>query len=112
MILQIVRFKPGLAEAKVLELYRERASRYRAVKGLRQMYYLRFPVSGEYGAVYIWESEAALREFRSTDLGRTISNAYLVQGARNSELADIMLLLRPEQPDVRDEQEHGRTDAS
>jgi heme-degrading monooxygenase HmoA len=80
MVVQIVRFKSGLSDAQVLTMYEARAPRYRALKGLKQKYYLRFADTGEHGAVYVWESETALKEFRESDLGRTIASTYQVQG--------------------------------
>jgi heme-degrading monooxygenase HmoA len=96
MIVQLVRFKSGLSDANVIETYQARAPRYRALKGLIQKYYLRFPTTGEYGAVYVWESEEAMKEFRESELGRTISTAYQVQGAADAETAEVALVLRPE----------------
>jgi heme-degrading monooxygenase HmoA len=78
MIVQIVRFRSGLSDEQVVKMYEARAPRYRALKGLRQKYYLRFPETGEHGAVYLWESEAALKELRESELGRTISTTYQI----------------------------------
>jgi heme-degrading monooxygenase HmoA len=94
MIVQIVRFKSGLSDEQVLAMYESRAPRYRALKGLAQKYYLRFPETGEHGAVYLWESEAALQEFRESELGRTISTAYQVQGASDVRMAEVVMTLR------------------
>jgi heme-degrading monooxygenase HmoA len=96
MIVQLVRFKSGLSEENVLETYQARVPRYRTLKGLIQKYYLRFPTTGEYGAVYVWESEEAMKEFRESELGRTISTAYQVQGVADAETAEVVLLLRPD----------------
>jgi heme-degrading monooxygenase HmoA len=94
MIVQIVRFKSGLSDEGVLEMYKARAPRYRALKGLIQKYYLRFPATGEHGAVYVWESEDALKAFRESDLGRTIANVYQIQGEKDAEMAEVLMLLR------------------
>jgi heme-degrading monooxygenase HmoA len=94
MIVQIVRFKSGLSDDEVLEMYKARAPRYRALKGLIQKYYLRFPATGEHGAVYVWESEDALKAFRESDLGRTIANVYQIQGEKDAEMAEVLMLLR------------------
>lgn len=76
-------------------MYEARAPGYRALTGLKQKYYLRFPDTGELGAVYVWESEAALKEFRESDLGRTISTTYQVQGAPEARTGEVVLTLRP-----------------
>jgi len=95
MILQIVRFRSGLPDDKVRENYRERSSRYREVKGLLQKYYLRYPETGEHGAVYVWASEEALKDFRASDLGRSIADTYKIEGEKAVENAEVLLTLRP-----------------
>jgi len=97
MIARIVRFKSGLLDERVLELCEARAPRYRALKGLRQKYYLKFPGAGEHGAVYLWESEEALQEFRVSELGQTISTAYEIQGAIDIRVASLVMTLRPDE---------------
>jgi heme-degrading monooxygenase HmoA len=94
MIAYIVRFKSGLSDEDVLKMYNARAPQYRALKGLIQKYYLRFPETGEHGAVYIWESEAALKEFRESELGRTISTAYQIKDASDVRTAEVVMTLR------------------
>lgn len=95
MLVQIVRFKSRLSDAQVLKMYEARAPRYRALQGLTQKFYLRFTETGEYGAVYLWESEAALKAFRESELGRTISTAYQIQGASEVQMAEVVMTLRP-----------------
>jgi heme-degrading monooxygenase HmoA len=95
VIVQIVRFKSGLSDEQVLEMYQARAPQYRALKGLIQKYYLRFRTTGEHGAVYLWESEEALKEFRESELARTIPNAYQIQGASDVATAEVVMALRP-----------------
>jgi heme-degrading monooxygenase HmoA len=96
MVVQIVRFKSGLSDEEVLNMYEARAPRYRALAGLRQKYYLRFPRTGEHGAVYVWDSEQAVKDFRESQLARTISDTYQVRGASDIEVAEVVMLLRPE----------------
>lgn len=96
MLVQIVRFKSALPEEQVRRIYEERAARYRAVKGLVQKYYLRFRETREHGAVYLWESEDAMNEFRKSDLYSSIPTAYQVQGKPNTQMADLVMTLRPE----------------
>ncbi len=93
MIVQIVRFKSDLAEEKILDLYNSRAPQYRQTKGLKQKYYIKYTDTGEYGAVYLWESESALKAFRESDLGKTISSIYKVQGNPEVERAELVMAL-------------------
>jgi len=95
MIIQIVRFKSGLSDEQVLKIYEARAPQYRAMKELKQKYYLRFLETGEHGAVYLWESEAAMKAFRESELGQTISTAYEVQGTPDVILAEVVMTAHP-----------------
>jgi hypothetical protein len=92
VIVSIVRFRSGLTDEQVQDLYGARADRYRQVPGLVEKLYLRYR-SGEHGAVYVWESDEALEAFRASDLGRSIATAYQVEGEPQTELADVTLLV-------------------
>jgi heme-degrading monooxygenase HmoA len=96
MIAQIVRFKSGLSDERVLATYEARAPQYRALKGLKQKYYLKFSETDEHGAVYLWDSKASLEAFRKSDLASTIPTAYQVEGAPDVTVAEWVMTLRPE----------------
>ncbi len=96
MIVSLVRFKSNLSDEDVQEVFEGRADRYREVPGLVEKIYLHFRDTGEFGAVYVWESEDDLRRFRETDLARTIPDVYRVEGAPSSEIADVRLVIRVE----------------
>jgi heme-degrading monooxygenase HmoA len=96
VIVSLVRFKSRLPDNAVQAKFEERADQYRNVPGLVEKIYLRFRESGEFGAVYVWESEKALMDFRETDLARTIPDAYQVEEAPLVELADVSLVIQPE----------------
>lgn len=93
MIIQIVRFKSGLREEQVIEKYNARAPRYRELKGLLQKYYLKYPETDEYGAVYLWETESALKEFQESELGQTIPTSYKIQGNPQVRMAEVIMTL-------------------
>jgi heme-degrading monooxygenase HmoA len=95
MIVSIVRFRSALSEPEVLDCFAERADRYRDVPGLVEKIYLRFPATGEFGAIYVWESEEALAHFRQSDLARSIADVYRVEQAPSAELAEVCLVVRP-----------------
>ncbi len=57
MIVQVIRLKSGLQAGDVQRMYEKRATEFRALPGLVQKYYLRFPATHESGAVYVWESK-------------------------------------------------------
>lgn len=95
MVVQIVRFKSGLRDVEVVKTYEARAPQYRALEGLLQKYYLKFAGTGEHGAVYLWESEVALKEFQESELCRTIPSAYQIQGTPDVQTAQLVMTLRP-----------------
>ena len=95
MLTQVVRFKSALSEDEVLEVYASRATRYKKVKGLLQKYYLRFDATKEHGAVYLWDSADDLRQFRESDLARSIPEAYRVQGTPDVQVAEVVMVLHP-----------------
>lgn len=76
-------------------MYEARAPQYRAMKELKQKYYLRFLETDEHGAVYLWESEAAMKAFRESELGQTISTAYEVQGTPDVIMAEVVMTAHP-----------------
>lgn len=94
MIVWLVRFRSTLADDEVQALFDERADGYRSVPGLVEKIYLRFRETGEFGAVYLWESEEALIQFQQSDLARTIPSAYQVEESPTVEIADVRLLIQ------------------
>ena len=94
MIVSLVRFKSRLSDNAVQATFEERADLYRNVPGLAEKIYLRFRESGEFGAVYVWDSEKALMDFRESELARTIPAAYQVEEAPLAELADVCLVIQ------------------
>jgi heme-degrading monooxygenase HmoA len=95
MIVSLVRFRSGLSDEEVEARFEARADGYRTLPGLVEKLYLRYRESGEFGAVYVWESEEALRSFRASELGRTIGDAYRTEGEPHVELADVRMVVRP-----------------
>jgi heme-degrading monooxygenase HmoA len=96
MIVSLVRFASGLADDDVQARFEARADRYRDVPGLVEKLYLRYRETGEYGAVYVWESEDAMARFRQSALAESIATTYEVDGAPRSEVADVRLVVRAE----------------
>jgi heme-degrading monooxygenase HmoA len=96
MVIRLVRFKSALSHEDVLELYAERAPRYRKLSGLLQKYYVRDRKTGEHGAVYLWDSMESMKEFEDSELSRTIAEAYKIVGEPRIEILDLVYILRPE----------------
>jgi heme-degrading monooxygenase HmoA len=94
VFVHIVRFKSRLTAAQVLERYQARVAQYRQAPGLIQKYYLHYAETDEHGAVYVWESKAALDRFLGSELGRSIGDVYQVE-SRDVRDADVVLTARP-----------------
>ena len=96
MIVSLVRFRSKLSDDEVQATFEDRAQHYRSVPGLVEKIYVRFRETGEFGAVYVWDSEQALMSFRDTELARTIPDAYQVAHPPRVELADVCLVIQPD----------------
>jgi heme-degrading monooxygenase HmoA len=94
MIIQLTKFKSTLSEQEADQVMHDRSPLFREVPGLIQKYYIKDEKTGERGAVYVWESEAAMLAFRQTDLAHSLSEAYQVEGQRQAEIFDVAHVLR------------------
>ena len=94
MIIQITRFKSALSDEEVSRLMEERAPQFRAVAGLIQKYYIKDEKSGTRGAVYVWESEAAMLAFRETPLAQSMTEVYKIEGDKQVEICEVTQVLR------------------
>jgi heme-degrading monooxygenase HmoA len=101
VIVQLVRFKSRLSAEAVQAVYEARAPQYRAMPGLLQKYYLKFPATQEHGAVLFWQSEEAATRFEDSELARTIPSAYQVQEEPDKTTAEVVMALRPNHSPVR-----------
>ncbi len=72
----------------------ERAPEFRALPGLVQKHYVHDRETGEFGGLYLWDSEESMDEYRKSDLAATIAQAYKTQGVPRVEIMDCMLSLR------------------
>lgn len=97
MIIQIVRYHTGLSHDEVDRRFRDRSARYREVSGLLQKFYMRFNETDEYGGIYVWDSRESLEKWKAGDLAGTLSETYEIIGDASREIAEIMLVLHPEQ---------------
>jgi heme-degrading monooxygenase HmoA len=96
MVTLIVRFKSGMTYEELIKKSEERAPQYRALKGLIQKYYLKYPDTNEYGAVYLWDSMDSLNAFSKSELRQTIPEAYQIQGEPEIQAAEVIMPLRSE----------------
>ena len=94
MIMQIVRLKSELTEEELLKTAKQREPQFKAIPGLIQKYYIKSGTDGEYGGVYIWDSQESLNKYRNTDLAATIAKAYKTIEPPSVEIIDILFELR------------------
>ena len=94
MILQIIKLKSNLPEEELLIKAKEREPQFKAIPGLLQKYYVKIGESGQYGGIYIWESQEALNAYRESDLAKSIPEAYEIVEAPSIEIMDIIFQLR------------------
>ena len=96
MILQIIKLKSNLAEEQLLNKARERKPQFKAIPGLLQKYYVKTGQPGQYGGIYVWDSQESLQSYRESDLAKSIPEAYEIVEAPNIEIMDILFQLRNE----------------
>src|SRR5919205_4491408 len=94
MIILMYKFRSRLPEAEVRRLMRERAPAFRALPGLVQKYYGYEAAIGMHTGIYVWESEAAMRAFRESDLAASIPAAYQVEAPPRVEVFELIMPLR------------------
>ena len=93
MIIKTLRYKSGLSHDEIDRHFRERSERYRAVPGLIQKYYVKFPDTEEYGGICMWDSQDSLDSWRAGNLSGTLAKTYKVEGEPSREFAEVMLVL-------------------
>jgi heme-degrading monooxygenase HmoA len=90
----LVRFKSGLPLDEVVAVANSRADEFRALPGLTQKYYVQDKATGEYGGLYLWDSEESFDEYRKSELRATIARAYQVEGEPRIDVLDVLMPLR------------------
>ena len=94
MILQFVKLKSKLPEEEILNKANERKPEFEAIAGLLQKYYVKLNDEGNYGGIYVWDSQESLMAFKASDLAKSIPKAYEVIETPNIEIMKIMFQLR------------------
>ena len=94
MFVLSVKFKSALSHDEAMRVVKERLPQFRALPGLIQKYYGHEKETGEYTGIYLWDSEESLREYRASELARSIPEAYQVVGKPRIEVFEMMFPLR------------------
>jgi hypothetical protein len=93
-VLMIVRFKTSLSPDEVERRYKERLPEFLKLPGLLQKYYLHDPSSDEWGGLYLWDSQASLDEYMTSDLRKSIPDTYQIVGTPRIETTVVVDSLR------------------
>ncbi len=94
MIILSIKVKSTLPYDEVMRIMKERAPGFRAIPGLIQKYYGHEKSTGEFTGIYLWDSKESLREYRESELARTIAEAYKAEGTPRIEVFEVPLVLR------------------
>ena len=94
MIIFSVKFKSALSETEVQQVMREREANFRALPGLIQKYYGHEKETGEFTGIYLWDSEESLKEYRESELARSIPEAYKAASKPRFEIFKVLMTLR------------------
>ena len=89
-----VKFKSRLPREKVEKVIEARIEDFRALQGLQQKFYLLNEETGEYGGLYLWESEQAFTDYRQSRLRASIGEAYQTEGPPDVEVFQVIRELR------------------
>lgn len=93
-LILLVKFKSLLSLEEVTKVVDSRLDDFRALKGLRQKYYLQGPGEQEYAGLYLWESTEDFLAYRDSELRATIAKAYQTEGEPRIEVFNVVKALR------------------
>lgn len=94
MILQMIRLNSNLPEEELLKKAKEREPRFQEIPGLLQKYYVKMKEPGQYGGIYVWDSQESLQSYIASDLAKSIPEAYEIIEAPSIEVMDVLFQLR------------------
>jgi predicted ester cyclase len=94
----LILYKSALELDRVKALFRERAKKYRAVRGLLQKIYVHDPATDEVGGVYVFDTPEDLDAFRSSDLEKSIAKVYELTQPATIRALEVVQELHEERP--------------
>mgnify|MGYP001819812965 CR=1 FL=1 len=94
MIIQIIKLKSKLPEEELLRRAKEREAQFKSLPGLLQKYYVKLEQPGQFGGIYIWDSEESLKSYGKSALASSIPEAYEIVEAPNIEILNVLFKLR------------------
>jgi len=94
MIIANVTFETALTDEQAMEIAKERLPQFLDIPGLIQKYYVKKEKPNHWTGVYIWDSLESMKNFRETDLAKSIPAAYKVKGQPQIEINNVPMTLR------------------
>jgi len=94
MIIQIIKLKSKLPEEELFRRAKEREAQFKSLPGLLQKYYVKLEQPGQFGGIYIWDSEESLKSYGKSALASSIPEAYEIVEAPNIEILNVLFKLR------------------
>ena len=93
MHMLLVKFHSRLTDDEVLRNLEERLPLFRAVPGLKQKYYAREAATGDYVGIYLFDTIAALLDYRASELAKSIPPVYEIEGTPRIEILELLFPL-------------------
>ena len=78
-VMMVVKFRSRLSADEIERRYKARIPEFRQVSGLVQKYYIYDESSGEWGGIYLWDSEESVERYLASDLRKSIPSTYEVE---------------------------------
>ena len=95
-IMLVVRgLRSKLSHEELERRYKDRMPDFRALPGLIQKYYSYDDSTKEWAGIYLWDSEASLAAYLSSDLRKSIPSAYELTEPPRIDRFPIVDVLRP-----------------
>ena len=90
----VVKFRSRLSDEEATRRYGARLPEFRGVPGLVQKIYVRDESTGEWGGIYLWDSQESAERYMASDLRKSIPAAYEVDGTPRIDNLSVVEFLR------------------
>lgn len=93
-VIILVRFKSAMPFEELMKVAESRYDAFRALSGLKQKYYVHDPETGEFGGLYLWDSQEKLDDYLTSELRAGIAAAYQTIGAPRVDRLEVLSQIR------------------
>ncbi|TCP23772.1 putative monooxygenase ydhR [Scopulibacillus darangshiensis] len=88
-----MRFKSNKSPEELEQLSEEGFSKFRALKGLIEKYYIKNEETGEVGGIYLWENEKDLMEYIEGPIVKSLPERFGLEKPPSLEILDVTYTL-------------------